>query len=269
MYKIGKACHPGIKRKDHPNQDSIGTVLPHWYLPIDSLFIVADGMGGYNGGEIASKLVVQSMVDRYLRECFAPDKRAVLKKGILAAHAQVRKRSEGHEDLGSMGSTLAALLLTPRKGYLANIGDSRIYRIRANAIEQLSYDQSVVAELVRNEVITAEEALKHPQRSRLTMSISARRDQVEPFFLTFTIEAGDRFLLCSDGLWSVVPEQIILATTLQYSPRAAADRLVELANQAGGPDNISIIIAAPRPGSRPRKKDRLESSMEDTNPGGI
>lgn len=266
MYRIGKACHPGIKRKDRPNQDSIGTVLPHWYLPIDPLLIVADGMGGYNGGEIASKLVVQAMVSRYLRDCFAPDKQAILKKGIQSAHVQVRKRSEGHEDLGSMGSTLAALLLTPKKGYLANVGDSRIYRIRDDQIEQISYDQSVVAELVRNGLISAEEALKHPQRSRLNMSISAKREKIEPFFLEFSIESGDRFLLCSDGLWSVVPEASILATALQYPPQTAADRLVELANRAGGPDNISVILAAPRETSRLEKK-RADPSMEETNPG--
>lgn len=244
-------------------------VLPHWYLPIDPLLIIADGMGGYKGGEIASKLVVRSMIDGYLRACFAPDKQAVLERGIQAAHKQVRKRSNGHEDLGSMGSTLAALLLTPRKGYLANVGDSRIYRIRASAIEQLSFDQSVVAELVRNGLISAEEALKHPQRSRLTMSISARREQVEPFFLPFPVEDGDRFLLCSDGLWSVVPERIILATALQYPPQAAANRLVELANQAGGPDNISVIVAAPKERAQKKEKDLLKSSMEDTNPGRI
>lgn len=244
-------------------------VLPRWYLPIDPLLLVADGMGGYNGGEIASKLVVQAMVSRYLRDCFAPDKQAILKKGIQSAHVQVRKRSEGHEDLGSMGSTLAALLLTPKKGYLANVGDSRIYRIRDDQIEQISYDQSVVAELVRNGLISAEEALKHPQRSRLNMSISARREKIEPFFLTFPIEVGDRFLLCSDGLWSVVPEQTILAATLQYPPQAAADHLVKLANQAGGPDNISVIIASPRLRPKQEAKDRMGSSMEDTNPGRI
>lgn len=244
-------------------------VFSRWYLPIDPLLLVADGMGGYNGGEIASKLVVKSMANCYLRDCFAPDKQTILKKGIRSAHTQVRKHSEHHEDLGSMGSTLAALLLTPQKGYLANVGDSRIYRIRTDQIEQISYDQSMVAELVRTGLISAEEALKHPQRSRLTMSISAKRDQIEPFFLTFPIEAGDRFILCSDGLWSIVPEQIILAVILQYPPQSAADHLVKLANQAGGPDNISVIIAAPKEGEKQREKDGLKSSMEDTNPGRI
>lgn len=244
-------------------------VLPRWYLPIDPLLLVADGMGGYNGGEIASKLVVQAMIHRYLRGCFAPDKQATLKKGIQSAHLQVRKRSEGHEDLGSMGSTLAALLLTPKKGYLANVGDSRIYRIRDDQIEQISYDQSIVAELVRNGLISEEEALKHPQRSRLNMSISAKRETIEPFFLAFPIEAGDRFLLCSDGLWSVLPGQTILTEVLQYPPQEAADRLVKLANQAGGPDNISVIVAAPKECAQKKEKDHLKSSMEDTNPGRI
>jgi protein phosphatase len=150
---------------------------------------------------------------------------------------------------------------------LANVGDSHIYRIRTNTIEQISYDHSMVAELVRNGLINGEEALKHPQRSRLTMSISARREQITPFFLEFPIESGDRFLLCSDGLWSVVPEALILATALQYPPQTAAHRLVELANRAGGPDNISVIIAAPRATSGLEKK-RTDSSMEETNPGG-
>jgi protein phosphatase len=266
VYRIGKACHPGTKRKDRPNQDSIGTVLPHWYLPIDPLLIVADGMGGYNGGEIASRLVVQAMRTRYYRECFARDKQKMLQNGIQAAHARIRKYSGRQENLESMGSTLAALLLTPKKGYLANVGDSRIYRIRANAIEQISYDHSMVAELVRNGLINGEEALKHPQRSRLTMSISARREQIAPFFLEFPIESGDGFLLCSDGLWSVVPEALILAAVLQYPPQTAAHHLVELANRAGGPDNISVIIAAPRVKSG-LEKEHPESSMEETNPG--
>lgn len=262
--EIGKVCETGLKRAGAPNQDQIALALPGLFHPQAPLLLVADGMGGHAGGAIASKIVVEQIVSAYRRQKKgrAPVER--LLDCIHIAHQAVRQRAAKQKELEGMGSTLAAVILTAEHLYLANVGDSRIYLVRGGRMRQLSLDQSVVGDMVRKGELTPQEALVSPQRSQLNMSISSRRETIEPYTTDFGLEAGDVVVLCSDGLWSLVPDRLILAAVESLPPQKAAEQLAALANQSGGLDNISIIVAQ-LPSKRKVTPQPLE--MEDTNPG--
>jgi protein phosphatase len=126
---------------------------------------------------------------------------------------------------------------------MANVGDSRAYVVNQQEIRQVSWDHSFVGEQVRQGIITAEEAQVHPRRNIITMSLSAQRAEVNPFSARIELKTEDIVVLCSDGLWGPVPEDQIQAVVLELTPQKAANRLVEMANNNQGPDNISVIVA--------------------------
>jgi protein phosphatase len=259
-FEFGSACDPGRKRRGQPNQDAIELLLPG--EPSPPLLLVADGMGGYRGGALSSQLVIQGMKDVYLRDRLSADPVVLLQDGLQLAHHLVRERGALDPGLASMGSTLVAALLLPPRVYLLNVGDSRAYLLRGRNVIQLSQDQSWVADQVRAGVLTPEQALRHPKRSHLSMSISAKRPEVRPYETSADLAADDILVLCSDGLWSVVPEALIWAAASELSPQAAADKLVALANASQGPDNISVIIARRhQPVRKPPSAD-----LDETNP---
>ena len=247
--KLGVATNIGKKRRG-VNQDATGYLLPTWYRNKPPLFVLADGMGGYGGGEVASRLVVQGFLDAYLAaharalwQTGEPGAQACLTEAVKKAHRLICNRSaRASEHLGGMGSTVVALLVGNSHAQLVNVGDSRAYLIRDSKLSQVSEDQSYVAELVRAGEVDPKEASRHPQRNRLTMSISARHNQVTPVYHTIELQSGDQFLLCSDGLWSVVPEDEILYYILNFPAQQAAEDLVAQANEYGGPDNISVMV---------------------------
>jgi serine/threonine protein phosphatase PrpC len=145
---------------------------------------------------------------------------------------------------------------------LLNIGDSRAYIIRSRKTLQISQDQSWAAAQVRAGVLTEQEARAHPNRNRLTMAITAKRSEIKSYATRLELEPQDIVLLCSDGLWGVVPETLIQAAAIELPPQAAADKLVALANQSKGPDNISVIIAR-----RVNTTGRIRAmNLEDTHP---
>ena len=125
---------------------------------------------------------------------------------------------------------------------IMNVGDSRAYLLHKNDFRQVNYDHSFVGEAIRAGLITHEDAMTHPKKNQLTQSVSARNVEVIPFFGQYKFEAGDSLLLCSDGLWGVVAESMIVTVLKELSAKAAAAKLVELANSRGGPDNISVIV---------------------------
>jgi PPM family protein phosphatase len=262
--KIGIICETGLKRSGAPNQDHIALVLPGFFHPHPPLLLVADGMGGHAGGELASHIVVDQIVSTYRGQKKKTAPIDQLLNCIHNAHQAVRQTAARQIELEGMGSTVAAAILTPKRLYAANVGDSRIYLVRGGHIHQLSLDQSVVADLMRKGELTPQEALVSPQRSQLNMSISSRRETIEPYTTDFALEAGDAVVLCSDGLWSLVPDALILAAVESLPPQKAADQLAALANQNGGLDNISVIVAR-LPGSQKTTPQPLE--LEDTNPG--
>ncbi|MCE1255300.1 MAG: protein phosphatase 2C domain-containing protein [Anaerolineae bacterium] len=243
MFEIGKATHAGIKRKEHPNQDSIGVVFPGFFNRKPPLLIVADGMGGYEGGAIASQMVVDVLMDLYSHNKAQNDYRTLLSDMILAAHEAVKYRIIDSPEIARMGSTVVAVILDDKCVYIGNVGDSRAYIINPDDVEQISWDHSFVGELVRQGIINEEQSLVHPKRNILTMSITAQRNEIEPYVSKHILKSGDCVLLCSDGLWGVVGIDEIKTTVLNNPAQLAAEKLIEMANENYGPDNISVIIA--------------------------
>lgn len=259
-FEFGSACEGGRQRADHPNQDSVELVLPGLGETYPPLLLLADGMGGYRGGEIASRLVIQGMKEAYLGAPHPVEAGACLEDCLRAAHQLVQERALQKPAFASMGSTLVAAILTPQRVHVLNVGDSRAYLLRGRQMIQLSQDQSWVAEQMRAGLLTGEQALQHPKRSRLAMAISAKRSEVKGYSNSSVLEPDDILVLCSDGLWSVVAEALIWATASELEPQAAAEKLVALANASGGPDNISVIVA------RRHQAGHRPSLLEDTNP---
>ena len=204
------------------------------------LFVVADGMGGHQGGEVAANLAVRSLAGA------EHDTTDALRAAVHQANQVVHDTSIARPELHGMGTTLTAIAVVsdergPHFG-LANVGDSRIYRQRDGELHQLTYDHSYVAELIRRGDINEQEAANHPYRNMLTRAIGVHADvdvddwEVEP-------EAGDRYVLCSDGLTNEVTDAEINAV-LRQNPDVseAARRLVQLANLNGGRDNSTVLI---------------------------
>jgi len=206
----------------------------------DFVAVLADGMGGYEQGEVASSMMVGTVNDddgRTMRK----DPRRWLSEMIAKANQRIYESSLRQQSV--MGTTCAILLIRKKKIYCASVGDSRIYLLANGKLRQLTCDHTVVGEMMRKGEISSAEAARHPQRSVLTKAIGTS-PQIEPdiFKLSCSIRKGDRFLLCSDGLYDVVPDDVIGRLLAQPSPRTAAFSLVETAKRNGGYDNITVVI---------------------------
>lgn len=248
QYSWAAASHPGVRRSG--NEDSYAA------KPSMGLFVVADGMGGHVAGEVASRLAVDTIEAFVVETAEAGrdrtwpvpfDPALSLDANRLRTAFRLANRRLGEEmakrgELRGMATTASGVLLrTGHVPVIAHVGDSRVYRWRAGRLDRLTTDHSWVEEQVRAGIFDARTASLHPWRNVVTRALSGADDlQVDVFELP--IEAGDRLLLCSDGLSSVVPEDRI-AEVLGSEPSldAACSRLVELANVAGGPDNITVI----------------------------
>lgn len=240
--EIGKALDPGIKRKDKPNQDAIGIYLPSFLGKKPPLVIVADGMGGQQDGALAAKFVIDSIISSYKKIQADKNPLKSITSGINTGHKKILRHVKKNKDVFSMGAAVVAAVIKKEEILIANVGDARIYLINDEEIRQISYDHSFVAEQVRQGLIKPSEALNHPRRNILTMSITSQRETVEIFTDTIPYQKGSYLLLCSDGLWGTVSETQIQDVLLELPPQEAADKLVEMANMNQGPDNISIVI---------------------------
>jgi protein phosphatase len=241
-FEVGSACDAGRKRTGE-NQDRVEVILPRESDVFPPLLLVADGMGGHLGGALASQLVVETFKENYLRAKHPTELLGLLRACAARAHQSVRERGASNHELADMGSTLVAAALTQHRAFILNVGDSRAYVIRGNRAIQISQDQSEVADQVRAGLLTPEQARGHPKRGRLSMSITAKRAEIQPYALDYPLEPDDILLLCSDGLWDVLPETLLCAAASELSPQPAADKLVALANASQGPDNISVVVA--------------------------
>jgi serine/threonine protein phosphatase PrpC len=263
-YEFGSACDAGRKRKDEPNQDAVELVLPDGrYGDFPPLLLVADGMGGHLGGALASQLVIDVFREQYVHFKHPASYPKLLDLCVKKAHDAVRVRGAQDPRLSSMGSTVVAIVIHDRRVHLLNVGDSRAYIFRGEKSIQISQDQSWVEEQVRAGLLTPEQARGHPKRNRLNMSITAKRTSIQPFSIEFALEPNDIILLCSDGLWSTIPESLIWAAVNELPPQEAADKLVSLANSSQGPDNISVVIARPAGFT---KMNRSAVQLDDTQP---
>ncbi len=243
MLESGTALDVGLKRRDHENQDSLLVVEPRLFNRKPPLLVVADGMGGYQGGANASQSVVDTLQREYQKARKGQIWTDVLYDAVLAAHQSILQLAREKPNLGQMGSTVVAAVIDDDMLHLVNVGDSRAYIVSEQRIEQVNWDHSLLADEIRNNNLSAEEVRDYPRKNVLTMSLSAQRGEVEPFTLQRRLEAGEHVLLCSDGLWGVVTEAQIQAVVLQFPAQRAAEKLVQMANANQGPDNISIIIA--------------------------
>ena len=233
----------GCQRQN--NEDSFG----YWEPEDDQQFqrkgrlaVVADGMGGYEGGQEASRLAVETLVAVY-RDFGGDDPQAALVEALQAAHEQIREYSFAHPELRGMGTTCTAAAIVQDALYYVHVGDTRLYLIRNGQITRVTRDHSYVGRLVESGMISQEEAETHPQRNILTAALGTNPDlimdspgQPEP------LRPEDVLLICSDGLWGLVRDSEILDAVENKTAEQAGRKLIELARERGGPDNITVEI---------------------------
>jgi len=242
------ASHPGLRREE--NEDS------YCVRPDLGLYLVADGMGGHAAGEVASKLAVDAI------EAFVADTRTAdanrtwpfpfdpsisldanrLTAAFRLANRRIGTAMDGNESLRGMATTAAAVLFGSEQPVIAHVGDSRVYLWRGGELRQITDDHSWVSEQMRAGVLTEADARQHPWRNVVTRAL-AGGDDPEVDVRAFDVHAGDQLLVCSDGLSSVVPkaglERILAA---QSNLTDACHALIAAANDAGGPDNITVAM---------------------------
>lgn len=205
------------------------------------LLLVADGMGGHRGGEVASQLTIDTV-----RTCFERDSSEAgefIRSSLETANQKVYEKSRADAELAGMGTTAVALLFDGSdRGWVAHVGDSRAYRLRGGELSQITDDHSVVGELVRRGQLTPEEARVHPQSNEILRAIGTQ-PEVQVDVQQIELARGDRFLLCSDGLSGMVTDDEIAEVLGAEAPANAVRMLIERANLAGGTDNITVLIA--------------------------
>ncbi|HEX7354802.1 MAG TPA: Stp1/IreP family PP2C-type Ser/Thr phosphatase [Mycobacteriales bacterium] len=229
--RYGVRSHVGHVREG--NEDS-GYASPR-------LVAVADGMGGAVAGEVASRTVVDRLahVDA---DSLGPDVVGSLQRAVLTANDDLHAAVRRDESLAGMGTTITVLLVDDDRIALVHVGDSRCYLYRGGELTQVTKDHTLVQELVDAGQITEDEASVHPKRNIITRVLDGR-DNLELDVSVRTAQVGDRYLLCSDGLSSYVSLETITDAVALPEPQAAADRMVELALRAGGPDNVTVLVA--------------------------
>jgi serine/threonine protein phosphatase PrpC len=247
---VGVAQSVGVQR-DH-NEDSLFTLTTNLVTDERSinfgLYIIADGMGGHDNGEVASRLAVGKLATHVINTLYKPlitssnngleiSIQEAMQSGVLQAHQVVKRETEGG------GTTLTAALILGDQITITHVGDSRAYSVQPDGtINLLTHDHSLVKRLVEIGQISPEQALIHPQRNVLYRALG-QGEPFEPDIFSFQVCHGCQLLLCSDGLWGVIPDPEIariLGTAVE--PQLVCQSLIDTANEAGGPDNISAII---------------------------
>lgn len=245
--------HPGIELGNHSdvgcerteNEDNYCYAEPERddeLLKKGRLVVVADGMGGHEGGQVASRLAVDAVRDVFLNGTFA-DPTDGLVAAYQAAHNAIQEYAQGHPELNGMGTTCTTAVL--REGQLSygHVGDSRLYLLRNGAINRLTRDQSYVQEMVEKGVISAEEAKTHPSRNILTSALGSDTPVQADFAESpISLQHGDILLLCTDGLHGLVSDEEMLALSSRNPPGEACKELVAMAKARGGFDNITVQI---------------------------
>ena len=231
-----------IGRKRKVNQDYIYTSeKPVGNLP--NVFIVADGMGGHNAGDYASKVTVETMLAE-MENSFEKNPTLIFRKAIEEANDVIRKRASEDEKLEGMGTTVVVASCMGRFLQVANVGDSRLYVV-GSKIRQITRDHSYVEEMVRIGELDRADARNHPDKNIITRAVGAE-DKVEPDFFTVELQEGEIVLMCSDGLTNMLEdEEIRMIISGARDLVEKAESLVEAANANGGRDNISVILIEP------------------------
>lgn len=242
---IEAASLTDIGRQRSNNEDS----YLYWEPDLDGEFrrkgrlaIVADGMGGYEGGQEASRLAVETVRDVY-EHSFGASPQETLLRGFESAHQTIQRYAGEHPQFYGMGTTCTALSIVGRELHFAHVGDSRLYHIRGGLISKLTRDHSYVGRLVESGMVRSEDAEFHPQRHILTAALGSGREITAHFpdHPVLLLE-GDTLVLCTDGLWGVVADRDLQSVAQTNPPAAACARLVGLALERGGPDNITVQV---------------------------
>jgi serine/threonine protein phosphatase PrpC len=242
---IEAASLTDIGRQRSNNEDS----YLYWEPDSDEEFrrkgrlaIVADGMGGYEGGQEASRLAVETVhhVYDHARDGNPQD---TLLEAFQSAHQSIQRYALEHPEFYGMGTTCTAVSIVDRQLHFAHVGDSRLYHIRGPAISQLTRDDSFVGRLVESGVVRSEDAESHPQRHILTAALGSGRE-VAPHVpdRPFPLDEGDTLILCTDGLWGLVGDRELAQVAQAAAPADACLKLVRMALERGGPDNITVVV---------------------------
>ena len=252
MTLKGKLAHVEVsdvgKVRDH-NEDAIGA------QPDIGLWVLADGMGGYNAGEVASGIAVKTILDLVTAAC-RTEKRAdieagtgymrqtiVLRDAILRANKVINQTAQSQPQCEGMGTTLVASLFYDNRVSIAHVGDSRMYRMRGNRFEQITMDHSLLQELVDRGFYSQEEAQRSTNRNYVTRALGVEAN-VDVEVQEIDVQKGDYFLMCSDGLPDMVEDEDIHLTISTFSNdvRTVGEQLIKLTNDNGGRDNVSVIL---------------------------
>jgi protein phosphatase len=232
-----------IGRKRKLNQDYMYTSeQPVGNLP--NVFIVADGMGGHNAGDYASKVTVETMVSD-IKSSFEKNPLKILGRAIETANEVIHKKSCENIEYEGMGTTVVAATYIGGFLQIANVGDSRLYLVNDREIRQITRDHSLVEEMVRIGGIARAEARNHPDKNIITRAVGVS-DTVEPDFFTVKVEEGDTVLMCTDGLTNMLEdEEIRMIINGSRDIAEKAEKLVVAANDNGGRDNVTVILIEP------------------------
>ena len=234
-FQAAASSDVGLRRKANEDRYAVSAEL--------GLYLVADGMGGHNAGQVASEMATAAALEAVQAlEGTSSSLSEKLRYAVAAANRAVYTRSLEDSGLSGMGTTLVALLARGDRTALAHVGDSRGYLIRGPNLRRLTDDHSIVGELIRRREISEDAAREHPHRHVLTQALGVR-PSVEPALLEITPAAGDVFVLCSDGLTNHVEDEEIAKTVGAAGDlQEATERLIDLANGRGGDDNTTVVL---------------------------
>ena len=238
--KVFSATDIGQKRT--MNQDFVfASASPVGNLP--NLFVVADGMGGHNAGDFASRYGVSVLVESVKRDTnFNPVR--IIRHGIEAANSQIFEQAKRDISMEGMGTTMVVATVVGNYAYVANVGDSRLYLAADGTFDQVTQDHSLIAEMVRLGELTPEQARNHPDKNIITRAVGTQ-DTVKIDFFDIQLEEGNQLVMCSDGLSNMVTDEEIFELICREDGEDKAKRLIDKANANGGRDNIAVIVVEP------------------------
>lgn len=241
------ATDVGIRRNH--NEDCVKITPSH------GIAVLADGMGGYNAGEVASAMAVDTISEQVKAKILSIPKAAIdsatgftgesilLRQAIIDANEAIYRKAQSDRQCAGMGTTVLAAVFYADRITAAHVGDSRMYRLRGGILSHVTEDHSLIHEQVRRGLVTAADARNSMIKNLVTRALGIESG-VEPDIVEDMVQPGDLYLMCSDGVTDVVADEMIQQTMSRYSKQLAegAGKLIQLANDAGGPDNISVIL---------------------------
>src|SRR5579885_108450 len=250
LLNLDVALHTDIGRRAS-NEDCMTSYVPEdpqIMAKKGALFVVADGLGGHAKGDVASQLAVNTIRDTYYQDANG-DIPTSLRQAVERANMLIYQKNEellrnatsDEQKKMAMGTTCVATVLKDDKVYVANVGDSLVYVIRAGQVSQIAQSHELTTEQLRKGEITEEEAKKRGLTNKITRCLG-EKSTVEVYVASETVQDGDTLILCTDGLWTLIEESEMCSIVEQYEPQESAKRLVARANENGGPDNITAVV---------------------------